>query len=166
MTVYAKENPVGIDKQLYKIQVELDKLWDADVYGKLYINTKDGEKIAEAYDGAGYKEVLIDDRKDAVFGFFVSDNRTGLSMIKVTVDLVCSCNLKAIYATDVRKDEEALLAVHKIMERLILLKNEKGIKTGLSNVFSNVSTSRFKYRDMQPWFNFSITFDLAYNNET
>lgn len=73
MTVYAKSNPVGIDKRILRIQNKLDELdWgNIDVYGKLYINQKNGERIAEAYVGNGeYSEIFVDDRKTAVFGFF------------------------------------------------------------------------------------------------
>lgn len=174
MTVYAKNNPYGIDRQLLRIQTKLDteltkKEWtNVDVYGKLYINQKDGANIAEAYVGSGeYKEVLIDDRKTAVIGFFIGENRSGLNMIRVPVDLVCSCRLDKIYDTTERHDEEALLTVLKIVKRYtpLLEPQENEIKTGLSNVFSRISAERIKFRDMQPWFNFSISFDIVYKNE-
>jgi len=170
MTVYAKTNPIGIDKKLLKIQNKLSELtWDNfDVYGKLYINQKNGEKIAEAFVGDGeYREVLIDDTKTAVFGFFIGDNRGGLNMIRVPVELVCSCRLDKIDDENERNDEEVLLTVLKKIKREtgLLEPQEREIKTGLSNVFNRVSIEKFQYRDMHPWFNFSIAFDLIYKNE-
>lgn len=168
MTVYAKSNPVGIDKRILRIQNKLDELdWgNIDVYGKLYINQKNGERIAEAYVGNGeYSEIFVDDRKTAVFGFFVSENRSGLNMIRVPVELVCSVRLDKLSVTTERQDEEALLEVHKIIKKETLRPQEREIKTGLSNVFNRISTERIKYRDMHPWFNFSIGFDLVYKNE-
>lgn len=170
MTVYAKTNPYGIDKKLLRIQNKIAELtWNNfDVYGKLYINQKNGEKIAEAFIGDGeYKEVFVDDTKTAVFGFFIGDNRSGLNMIRVPVELVCSCRLDKIDDETERNDEEVLLTVLKKIKREtgLLAPQEQEIKTGLSNVFSRVSTDKFQYRDMQPWFNFSISFDLIYKNE-
>lgn len=169
MTVHAKANPVGLDRQLYKIQQKLDAInWNnIEVYGKMYVNKSGNDTIAEAYVASGeYKEVFIDDRETAVFGFFVGDNRSGLNMIRVPVELVCSCRLDKIYDSTERKDEEALLTVHKIIKKHTFLANEGEIRTGLENVFSRVSTERLKFRDMQPWFNFSIGFDVIYKNET
>jgi hypothetical protein len=165
MTVYTKDNPVGLDAKLLKIQNYINELqWDNfDVYGQLYINERNGEKIAEAYVGNGeYREVLVDDRKTAVFGFFVDDTRAGHNMIKVPVELVCSCNLKAIYGEQEMNDEEVLGEVLKIIRKVTLLPNESQIKTGLSNVFSRISTKQFVSRNMLPWFNFSITFNVVY----
>lgn len=168
MTVYAKENPVGLDKRLYKLQLKINEIgWDnIDVYGKFYINERNEIKIAEAYVGNGeYREVLVDDRKTAVFGFLVGDTRSGLNMIKTPVELVCSVDLSKIGESTDRNDEEAMLQVLKIMKYNMLLDNEKEIKTGLDNVFSSISTEQFKFRDMHPYFNFSIGFDIVYKND-
>jgi hypothetical protein len=165
MTVYSKDNPVGLDAKLLKIQNYIDELdWnDFDVYGQLFINERNGEKIAEAHVGGGeYREVLIDDRRTAVFGFFVGDTRSGINMIKVPVELVCSCNLKAIYSDSEMNDEEVLSEVVKIIRKTTLRPNELQIKTGLDNVFSRISTNRIKHRNMLPWFIFSITFNIVY----
>lgn len=168
MTVYAKENPVGLDKKLYKLQLKINEIgWDnIDVYGKFYINERNEQNIAEAYVGNGeYREVLVDDRKTAVFGFFVGETRTGLNMIKTPVELVCSVNLSKIGIPTDRNDEEVMLQVLKIVKYHTLIDNEREIKTGLSNVFSRISTEQFRFRDMQPYFNFSIGFDIVYKNE-
>lgn len=168
MTVHSKLNPIGIDKVLYKLQLKINELeWDnIDVYGRFYINERNEKKIAEAYIGDGeYKEVLLDDLKIAVFGFFVGDTRSGLNMIKTPVDLVCSVDLSRIGVSTDRNDEEALREVVRIIKRNTLLSHERDIKTGLDNVFSRISTEQFKFRDMHPYFNFSIGFDIVYKNE-
>jgi hypothetical protein len=167
MTIYAKQNPVGIDKQILKLQRKVDELtWgNIDVYGRVYINERNGVKVAEAYVGGDYKEIFVDDRKTAVFGFLVGETRSGLNMIKANVELICSCNLSKIGVATERNDEEVLLSVLKIIKYNTLFDNEREIKTGLENVFSQVSTEQFKFRDMQPYFNFSIGFDIVYKNE-
>jgi hypothetical protein len=169
MTVYSKSNPIGLDKSLLKIQEKINEIgWsNISVYGRLYVNQREGKKIAEAYSGANeYKEILLDDSKNAVFGFFIDDTRVGLNMIRVPVELVCSCNLSKLYDSTERKDEEALMAVHKIIKRITKIVHEKNIRTGLDNVFRRISIDSFRNRDMHPWFNFSIEFDVVYKNET
>ena len=168
MTVHSKLNPIGIDKNILKFQNKINAIgWtNIDVYGRLYIEEVNGQKIAKSHVGNGeYKEVFNDDQKTAVFGFFIGENRTGLNMIKVPVELVCSCNLDSIYTTSERNDEEALLEVLKIVKKLTLLDHEREIKTGFENVFSRISTERLKWRDGHPWFTFSILFDIVYKNE-
>lgn len=166
MTVYSKSNPIGLDRQLFRIQNRIASLnWgDIDIYGKLYINERDkGVKVAEAYLNNGeYKDVFIDDTKNAVFGFIVSDNRDKLAMIKCNVNLICSCRVDKIYNTTERMDEEAISDVLRAISEHILLVNQNSITTGLNSVFSGLSVEKFKFRDMYPWFNFSISFSLSY----
>jgi len=166
MTVHAKANPVGLDLALLRFQNSLNELtWtNFEVYGKLYIEDDGKTKIAKAYSGSGEytEDVFVDDRKTAVMGFFVDDTREGLSIVKVPVTLVCSCRLDSIYTTTERSDEETICAVLNALGRID--KTAGQIKTGLRNVFSEVSWERFKFRDLHPWFNFSITFDVIYKN--
>jgi hypothetical protein len=168
MTIYAKTEPVGIDKAILKWQNRLENCFgdtiDIDVYGRLYITErKDNKKVAEAYvSEKEYRDVFLDDRKSAIFGFLVNENRTGFSLTKCNVELICSCNLEKIYGSDLRNDEETILTVLQIIQHYSLRPNQKQIKTGLANVFNGVSIDKFKFRDMQPWFNFSISFDLVY----
>jgi len=168
MTVHSKTNPVGLDKSLLKIQNKIDDIgWEnIEVYGHLYVIEKDNRKFAGAYVGNGdYEDVLLNDKKNAVFGFFVSENRTGLSMIRTPVEIVCSCNLAELFGNTERSDEEAMLNVLRIIKNMTLFNNESGIKTGFTNVFSGLTTDGLSYRDVQPWFNFSISFDIVYKNE-
>jgi len=169
MTIYSKTNPIGLDLQLLRIQTRIESLgWEnIDVYGKLYINEREkGIKVAEAHLNSGeYKDIFIDDNKSAVFGFIVDESRNNLSMIKCNVKLICSCRLDIIYNSNERMDEEALLTVLEKIRPHVLLPNQGGIKTGLANVFSDVSYEKFKFRDMNPYFNFSISFDLVYKSD-
>ena len=168
MTVYSKTNPIGLDRKLLRLQEKIDLIgWtDIDVYGRLYIDEVNSVKVPKTHVGSGeYKEVLIDDRKTAVFGFFVGDTRSGLSMISVPVQLVCTCNLDKIFNSTERKDEEAIMQVLKIIKRNTMIVHEQGIQTGFSNVFSQLSLDRYKFRDSHPWLNFSIGFDIVYRNE-
>lgn len=165
MTIHAKENPVGLDRELLRLQNRINAIgWDnIDVYGKLYVNERNGKNVAEAYVGSGeYKDVFLNDKVNATFGFIVGDARQKLTMIKCNVKLICSCNLDGLYDSTERKDEEALIEVVNLLKPVILLPNEGTITTGLKSVFTGLSTDSFKYRDLHPWFNFSISFDMTY----
>lgn len=172
MSIHSKVNPVGIDKRLLQFQTALNGLsWtNTEVYGRLYITektiNKDVIKIAESYSLSGeYVEVFIDDTKNAVFGFIVGDSLNADSIrITVPVKLICSCNIDAIYGSTERKDEEAMLTVLKVISSLIPNSDERDIKKKMSDVFSEISVEKLRFRDMQPWFNFSIGFNLSYTN--
>lgn len=166
--IYAKEQPIGIDKQIYRFQQKISSIgWDnMAVYGKLYVTKRKNEKIAEAYIGNGeYKEVFIDDRHSAVFGFIPSDTRNGISFVNSDVKLICSVNLNKISNTSERKDEEAMLTVISVISPLLRSDNEKLILTGIEDVFSEISINRIKHLDMHPWFNFAFTFNIQYIND-
>ena len=166
MTIHSKTNPIGLDLQLQRIQKRIDSIgWgDIDVYGKLQINEKNkGVKVIEAHIGSGeYKDVFVDDTKNAVFGFLVSDNRDKLAMIKCNVRLICSCRVDKIYNTTETMDEETILDVLKVISEQILQINQNNITTGFDSVFEGVSIEKFKFRNRYPWFNFSISFMLSY----
>jgi len=172
MSIHSKVNPVGIDKRLLQFQTALNGLsWtNTEVYGRLYITektiNKDVIKIAESYSLSGeYVEVFIDDTKNAVFGFIVGDSKTNMhNIITSDVKLICSCNANALYDSIERKDEEILLLVLSEVYPLIPGNKEISIKTKLTDVFSEISTERLRFRDLHPWFNFSLSFELNYLN--
>lgn len=165
--IYAKSNPVGIDREIYRFQQALNEIgFSYDIYGRLYITNKDDVRLAEAYVGSGeYREIFVDDQKEAVFGFIVSGERTGLSFVRANIRLICSMRLDRVYTTTERSDEEAILRVLKAITHLINSDNEGEIITNIESVYEGIDVERFKYRDMHPWLNFAITFDVAYMND-
>ena len=167
MTIYAKASPVGVDHEIYKFQQRLNALdWsNISVYGKLYLTIRNDKVIAEAYKSNGeYGEVFLDDKQSAVFGFMVSDNREGLSFVKAELKLICSVNLNKVFVSAERKDEEAILTVLKAVTPMLLSNNEGQIITGFEDVFSGIDTERIKHRNMHPWLNFALTFNVSYFN--
>lgn len=168
MTVYIKTNPKGIDKRLVVFQNVLNSIgWtNTDVYGRLYIVDHGEHKTAETYISSGdYKEIFLDDTKTSVFGFIVGDSlSSGISGISVPVKLICSCNLDTLHGSSERKDEETMLTVLKAISSLLPVTEEKTINKNMADVFSEISHERFKFRDIHPWFNFSISFNLSYSN--
>lgn len=168
MTIYAKASPVGIDKAIYKVQQKLNAIgWsNISVYGKLYLTIRNDKVIAEAYKSSGeYAEVFLDDKQSAVFGFIVSDNREGLSFVKAELKLICSINLDKVFDSTERKDEEAILTVLRSITPTLLSDSEGAIITDFENVFNGIDTERIKYRNMHPWLNFAVTFNVNYFND-
>ena len=165
--IYAKTNPVGVDAQILRYQKWLytafDEHADIDVYGRLYINDKQKVKVAEAYIGDGeYKEVFADDKRALVMGFIVNGTRDGLNNVKANVELIVSANLSKLYDTPERMDEELLLKVASVIKQRTLAPQEKNIKTDFNDVFAKLNPERYKARNMHPYFNFSISFDVNY----
>ena len=48
------------------------------------------------------------------------------------------------------------------IEDFIVPESNVKIKTEFERVFDGISMEKFKFRNTQPWFNFSITFDVVY----
>lgn len=167
MTTYKKPDPTGLDEVIQWIQDSIEEIgWsNTAIYGKLYVNERLNGKVAEAYVSSGeYSEVFVDDTKNAVFGFIVDGKRRGYTMIKTTARLICSINLDKIYSNLYRNDEEVMRTIVRAIDIHLLGEKFIEISTDLSEVFSGLSIDRFKFRDMHPWFNFSITFELTYKN--
>jgi hypothetical protein len=164
--IYLKDNPVGIDASIDVIQKKLDKklTWlDFDVYGRLYLNHKENGIVAEAYVGGDeYCEVFVDDNR-AKIGFVVGDKREGGMIQTAFVDIVCSADSNRIYNKGSRYDEEAMLEVVKAVYGSSF--EVIDVKTGnVDTVFNFMDTRKLRYRDMQPFVNFSIHCKVNYFN--
>lgn len=86
MAIYLKTTPVGIDKQIQRMQQYLyDKIvanWGCEVeaYGRAYVDTDKESVKPKAYIGNGeYKELLTDDIIKGVHFFFIEGNAVPLS---------------------------------------------------------------------------------------
>lgn len=84
--IYLKNNPVGIDKQIQRMQQYLyDKIienWSCEVkaYGRAYVDTDKESVKPKAYLNNGeYKELLTDDGIRGVHFFFIENNAEVLS---------------------------------------------------------------------------------------
>ena len=171
MTVISQANPVGIDNRILMIQNAIEKGldWDnIDIYGRLYVNKEADGKVENAYIGGGdYNQdgIFLNDKKNAIFGFFVDPIRSRSSTIKATVTLVCSCNLTELFGNDSRRDEKALLKVLSIVDRYSSKPNNGAIITDdLDKIYSLISTTGQRFTNKQPWFSFAIGFNILYKN--
>jgi hypothetical protein len=162
--IFRRDNPVGVDSPIDKCQVILGRLlsWDVDIYSRLYMNTKDGGVIAEAFtEGREYIEVFVDDRR-AKIGFVVEPERVGSTIQTATVNVVVSADVEQVYGT--REDEALMLEVVKVLTTVPGWRVESVKSGNISEIFSFMDYGKLIYRDMQPFVNFSVRCKVNYFN--
>lgn len=168
--IYLKDNAVGLDTVINRYVTKIEKTltnmgWDLQMYHRLYKELTDNgvEAPFRFTSGKEYKEVLLDDGFVAEAGFLVSEDRSiDNDVISVDCDVVFSVNLdKLDNGSEQREDEVVMLAALNAVRDC---EEVTVIKTGLDNVFSDFDTERIKFRDMQPFFNFSFTINIKYKN--
>lgn len=165
--IYIKDNPVGVDAAIDRCQQRIarDLTWQGyDLFSRLYLNQREGRTIAEAYIREGeYEEAFVDDRV-AKIGFVVDDKREGSQIQSVKVNIVCSADVTKIFGLTSREDEAAMLQLLKIVSTVggwEML----GLTTGnVDSVFSFMDRDAIRYRDMQPYVNFSIQCNVKFIN--
>lgn len=165
--IYLKDNPIGVDAPIDRCQrrIARDLTWAGfDLYSRLYLNQKEGKTIAEAYIREGeYEEAFVDD-KVAKIGFVVDDRREGSQIQTVKVSVVCSADVNKIFGLVTRDDEAAMLQLLKIVMNTGGWE-VTGVTTGnVDSVFSFMDRERIRYRDMQPFVNFSIQCNVKFIN--
>jgi len=166
--IYEKENPIGIDKALGRFQKKLEAIGipDVHIYGRIYLNKKGDDILPQVHvKGKDYESVFINDKHTGDIGFLIDGTRTGFDMINTKVKMICSFNLDRVYDTTKRNDEELLLQVVDSISKLAKAPDWGEINTDFDEVYREVTRSKFKARQMQPWFNFSVEFTLRYVND-
>ena len=113
-----KDNPVGIDKVIQKIQQRLyDKLgYNMNSYGRIYLRKRDNKTIVTHFKGKDYKEVILN-TSDIVSFFIVKDN-TDIKNGDLTtdVDIVFFIDLKKVKPNiPHRADEEIRVEILNIL---------------------------------------------------
>ena len=172
---YLRENPVGIDLEISRIQtalydniVERWNLQDFKGYGRVYKNKKNDLIIPEYYvSEKEYEDVLLDDRLNGIMFFSPSDNAEVYGdLIVQNCDVIFTFNLKCLEFSNEREDEK--------IRQLILgwlddYKSNKGfikqIKTGLTNVYNDYNGVANYFYDMQNYHHFKVTLELRFNNK-
>lgn len=172
--IVAKTNPVGVDREIDRLQRSLDAKIDLgnwEIYGRANINPKGDVLIPEVYIGNGFeaKEVFFDDNFDTT-SFFLSDSRiemlAGGYKSKRLISLIIQTKILKVFGSaprDVphRGDEEL------INEMLLILQKHPGIEmlsidTGIRDVYKEFDTEKIKYTDMSDFnvvrFNFNMTY--------
>ena len=180
--LYLKENTVGIDIPLQKIQTKLHAAllsrWGIDTamyncFGRVYRNQdKQGGYIPEAYKGLReYTDVLYNDRIIAT-SFFGVGNQTdyiGNNTFKATVHLIFCLNIDKIKtAIEHRADEEIHQDVINALRSGLRPDTIQSIVTGMDAIFREYggykSQNGIIFTDMHPKHCFRINFELTFIN--
>jgi len=171
MTVIAKITAYGLDKIIKLIQTNIDNklrwLDTVNIYGKVQRTEKEEGFYPEVWSSENeYKEIFIDDNVGAIIGFYVKSPRTIDGYYKdVEVDVICTCDLKKIFGNTNRDDERAFNELFDILASTTYVDSLNSMKEGIENVFTDFDTSLIKYRDMQPFYVFSININIRYSSD-
>jgi len=171
VNIYTKLTSYGIDKIIKSIQMHIQNnlTWqgEVDVYGKLQKTERENRLLYEFWTSNNeYKEVFIDDTKAGVIGFVVNNPRriNGYN-IETEVDVIATVDLTKIFTNSRRDDERAINNLRRILETAQYVNGLIEIRDGINNVFNDISTDFIKYRDMQPYYVFSIKVNIKYNED-
>ncbi len=162
--IYLKENPIGVDVPIQRIQERLynDLGYEINAYGRAYLNKRGDNTVPEVLieESNEYQEVLLNDCENGVF-FFIENNTTKISShtFRTNVDLIMSLKLCCV-KPDIkhRADEEVKIDVYKVLRKCVFREDieiTKGIEA-LRGFESNL-------KDMQPNHFVKFSFPLEYN---
>ena len=177
MTVFAKDTTYGLESIIKDCQTflntKLSSLWSGtiEVYGLLEKKLKNDIIVPEAWKGTAignkeYSEVFINDKVAATIGF-VTTSRSLIPYKSATVDIIFTILLNKIYPNSTTRDKEkALLEAEKALEKFGGINEIIEVKEGVNDVFSGFDTDRIKYRDFHPWYVFSFSAELLYNDDS
>ena len=168
MAVYLKNNAIGVDKEINFIISDLNtklnvkRNWGIDIFHKVY---RDLDTIGvfvpySFYSDNEYREVFLNDKTNGEVGFYLSQNREVSDFVSVDCNIIFSVNLDKLDNGSLQREDE-----RAIMTALSAIKYKyevSEIKTGLTNVFADFNTDRIRFRDMQPFLNFSFTVNINY----
>jgi len=158
MTVYTKNNAVGIDKIINRMQAHLQRElndWNIDIYHKLY--NVDNKPVAFISD-IDYRDVLLNDNQN-VCAFLVkeSESKSEQDLMKIDVDIIFTLNLSGTQ----REDETAKIIAYQAVKSSHW--KVTGIERTLPVILSGFDLNGLEYRDMQPFFNFAIKCEVYYS---
>lgn len=159
--IIAKAENNGVDEAILIVQKILDTLQynDVNIYGRVYRNLRDDNYRAEAYtQNKEYKEIFINDSKGGIFGFYITSRKSNKGTLLNEMDLIFTGDLTKLSGETGRYDEEFLMTVLNLLNNNGISTGE--VKTGVDSVFTNFEKDNIKFRDMQPYFVFSIKITL------
>lgn len=168
-----RTNIHGIDVRLQEIQEELYEAlvgaWGDNItgYGRVYKNVTEKGNIPEWYDATkgDYFDTYFHDSDTANFCFLVDDTSETEDELVFTNNVKCVfvVNLEKAYGNDVRNDQEAKRdALQALRDADLNMFKINEVQTGIKNVFNDYYTEKIKYLDMQPYYCFSINFEINY----
>lgn len=170
--LFIKDNPIGIDKPIQKLQQhlygQLIKVWgvnekDYKCYGRAYKNQMANGYRPEVYVGAKeYADTFFDDTISAS-SFFVAKDKAdfGTGMTSTTVSLIFCVNLSKLKPEVMHRADEEIR--QDVMNRCDMFGfSLSSVTTGISNVFLEFNPASIKFRDMHPFHCFRLDLSLSY----
>lgn len=173
---YLKQNPVGIDIVIDRIQKSiykgLTKRWSyLDIFGRVYSNVKLDDKGNEEYvlehylRNGEYLPVLTSDSNKI---FFIQGNNVEITIGRAVNDLwlVAIVDLKSM-SSQKRADEEVHVDLITELSKVIPLSDISEIRYGLENLRQisneNFEDSNFRFSDIHPKHLFMVLIDAKYS---
>jgi|JI61114BRNA_FD_contig_31_7068765_length_1685_multi_5_in_0_out_0_2 hypothetical protein len=163
---YLKQNPVGLDAFVQKLQVLLhtqllSKWSELNGYGRCYINQHDGFKTIEDYSKKNeYSGNLVFSEGNKFFFATEKDlERTGNGYYKTSIDLFFIVNVNKIYPSIAhRADEEIRIDVLNVLENQALVEVKK-LVIDIDKIFNKFDYNRVD--NMQPYHVFKLELDVV-----
>jgi len=170
--VIAKDNPIGIDSLVNKMQNVINErlAWanQLEIYPRCYIQFRDNQTTIEHYLKNGdYETVNNAEANKCFFVLFGNQQKENDGLYSTQLDLYFTLNLTEI-KPDVlhRCDEEVRMDVLKVIERFSLGINTVTINqviTGIDNVYRGLFFNRDD--DNQPYHCFKVRLDIKYDKD-
>lgn len=163
---HLKENPVGLDAVIHKIQVKLydklSELWGTtlDGYPRCYSIKREAKKTIEHYKGKGEYISLIHAEKNKFFFLADSDyTQESLNHYSSKVDLYFILNLnKCKFGIQHRADEEIKRDIINIVSYCENVGENIKIVTGVDAIF--MGFQRNEIDDIHPYYFFKAIIDI------
>jgi len=175
--VVLKESSYGLDSQLERIQLSLERNleWintvgsdNVVIFGQIQKigNNKGTFNPNSHINKKDYDRTFFNDRKSAIIGFIPSETRTfDNGITSIDVDVVFTFNIKEVHDNTQNNTEKAILEGFDVLMKSGYLNVISNIKTGVNEVFNGFDLSKIKFNDMYPLFCFSISTNIIYAND-
>lgn len=161
--IVLKENPVGIDLKIQKLQMFLDNWlpgYNLEILGRTEI--KDKKPIA-FYKKNDYKEVLFINQSTSGRVFFIDNEitKTDGKKLVTTVDVIFLLDLIKIKPNVIhRADEEVKIEILDVLKDFLPRNTDIEITRGIE-ALKDFDT---RLKDLQPYHFLKFSFELKYNN--
>lgn len=172
MTIYKKDNAVGIDRPINEIIDTLDyylntKLnWGVDIYHKIYKNEqkKGVLPIPQAFkSGIDYHPIFVNDTVNGEIGFILDDTRNvNEGIVSTQVFVTFSLNIDKLDSGSLNREDELVMMYAK---KALSDYSPNLLTTRIKNVYNGFNTDKITYSDMHPFVNFSYRINLNYTDK-
>jgi len=172
MTVYKKNNAVGIDRPINELIDILDyylntKLkWGVYIYHKIYKNEqkKGVLPVPQAFkSGIDYQPIFVNDTINGEVGFIVDDTRiVNEGLVTVQVFVTFSLNIEKLGLESLSREDELVMMYAK---KSLSDYYPDLLTTRIKNVYAGFNTDKIIYADMHPFINFSYRISLNYTDK-